>query len=95
MNYEVKITQSGRGGTIYFLETGKELPFGWELAIDGALLFFSSLPDWENFFGAIDLPQAQNRRDEIVERVCEEVVRQQTSGGKYAIEDDYISISFR
>lgn len=95
MNYKVKITQSGRGGTIYYLDNDKQLLFGWEFAIDGALLFYPQPPDWKDFFETNDLSQFQNRRDEIVERVCKEVVRQQTSGGIYTIEKDYISISFR
>ncbi len=94
MNYEVKIIDSGRGGTIFYLENGKELPFGWEFAINGALLFVPSPPHWNNFCANNDLPEAQNRRAEILERVCEEVVRQKAAGAKYEIGDDYISISF-
>ncbi len=95
MNYKVKITQSGRGGTIFYLENAQELPFGWEFAINGALLFVPSPPHWNNFCDRNDLPQARNRRDEILKRVCEEVIRQKTSGAEYEIEEDYISISFR
>ncbi|MCY7346240.1 MAG: hypothetical protein LH614_08485 [Pyrinomonadaceae bacterium] len=94
MDYQVKITQSGRGGTIYYRENEQELPFGWEFAINGALLFVPSPQHWNNFCDRNHLPSTQNRRDEILERVGREVVRQKTSGGKYAIEDDYISISF-
>jgi hypothetical protein len=94
MEYEVKITHSESGGTIYYLENDKELSFDWEVAVNGALLFVPSPARWNNFCAENDLPQAQNRRNEVLERVCEEVVRQKTSGTKYEIGDDYISISF-
>ncbi len=94
MNCEVKITQSGRGGTVHYLENGKELPFSWEFAIDGALLFVPSPPRWNNFCERNDFPQARNRRDEILEGISKEVIRQKTSGAEYTISDDYSSISF-
>ena len=94
MNYEVKIKDSGRGGTIYYLENDKELAFGWELATDGALLFVPSPPHWNNFCERSDFSQAQNRRGEILQRVCEESIRQKTSGAEYDISDNYISIPF-
>lgn len=94
MDYEVKISQSGRGGTIVYFENAQKLSFDWEFAIDGALLFVPSPLHWNNFCDRNDFTQAQNRRDEILERVCRDVIRQKTSGAKYEIDDDYISISF-
>ena len=93
-NYEVRITQSGRGGTIYYTENAQQISFDWEFAINGALLFVPSPRQWNDFCVGNDLPQAQNRHDEILETVCEEVLRQKTSGAGYTIGDDYISISF-
>lgn len=95
MNYEIKITQSGPGGTIYYLENEKQLSLTWEFAMNGALIFAPSPQHWNYFCGKNDLPEAQNRRDEILARVCEEVINQKASGAKYEIGDDYISISFR
>ena len=95
MNYEVKVTQSGRGGVIYYSENGKKLPFDWEFAINGALLFAPSPAHWNYFCDKNNLPEAQNRRDKILTRICEEVICQQTSGAEYEIGDDYISITFR
>ena len=95
MDYAVKIIQTGRGGTVYYQENAAALPFDWEFAVDGALLFVPSVPYWSNFCERHDLPQARFRRDEILKRVCEEIIRQKAAGAKYAIEDDYASISFR
>lgn len=95
MDYKVRIAQSGRGGTIYYAENAKELPFSWEFATDGALLFVPSPQHWNDFCDRNDLSQAQNRRDEILERVSEETVRQKAAGAKYVIGDDNISIAFR
>ena len=94
MDYKVNITQSGRGRTIYYLENDKEPAFNLESAIDGVLVFVRSPQHWNNFCDDNALPQARNRRDKILKRVCEEVICQKTSGAKYAIGDDYISISF-
>jgi hypothetical protein len=94
MNYEVKIIDSGRGGTICYLENNKELPFGWEFAINGALLFVPSPQHWNTLCASSDFPQAKNRRDEILNRICEGVIHQKALGAKYEIGDDYISISF-
>ena len=90
----MKIVQSGSGGTIYYAENERKLPFSWEFAVDGALVFVPLPPHWDNFCERNDLPQARNRRDEILKRVGEEIIRQKAAGAKYAIEDDYISISF-
>ena len=94
MDYTVKVIDSGRGGTIYYAENDQELPFGWEFAADGALIFVPSQHDWNDFRDENDLPPTQKRRDEILKSVCEEVVRQKAAGAKYTIGDIYISISF-
>ena len=94
MNYEVKISQTGRGGAVFYIENARKLAFDWEFAIDGALLFVPSPLRWNNFCEKNDFPQARNRRNEILESVCGEVIRQKTSGAEYTIGDDYISISF-
>ena len=46
MNYEVKISESGRGGTVFYVENARQLSFDWEFAIDGALLFVPSPLHW-------------------------------------------------
>jgi len=94
MSYEVKITQSGRGGTICYLENEKQLPLGWEFAMNGALIFVPSPSRWNYFCGENDLPEANDRRDEILRKVCQEIISRKASGAKYEIGDDYISISF-
>ena len=95
MNHEVKITQSGRSGTVFYFENARGFSFNWELAINGALIFVPSPPHWNYFCERNDFLLARNRRDEILERVCEESIRQKTSGAEYEIGDNYISISFR
>lgn len=94
LNYQVVITQTGRGGIIYYLEKDKQLPIDWEVATSGALLFVKSPKHWNNFCDSHDLPEARNRREEILEKVSREVIRQQASGADYEIGDDFISISF-
>ena len=90
---EVKIIQTGRGGTIHYAETGKELAFDWEFAIAGALVFVPSPPHWNNFVLRNYFPQAQNRRDEILERICEEIIRQK-SGGRETLNRRRIYFNF-
>ena len=94
MNYQVKINDSGGGGTIRYSENDQELPFDWEFAMNGALLFVPAPQFWNNFCARNNLPQACDRRDEILKSVSEEVIRQKSPGGKYEIGDAFISISF-
>ena len=94
MDYAVNVTQSGRGGIVYYLENAAALPFDWEFAVDGALVFVPSPPHWGNFCERNGLPHVRDGRDEILKRVCEEIIRQKAAGAKYTIGDDYVSISF-
>lgn len=39
MSYEIKVSQEGRGGTVFYVEDEKELPFDWEFSTIGAYIF--------------------------------------------------------
>ena len=77
MAHEVEITQSGRGGSIFYRENDQVVSFGWEFALDPALalIFGPKASQWDRA-----APWAQGRQDEIFQRVAEEVVRQKAQG---------------
>ena len=79
----VEITQSGRGGSIYYREGGNSITFGWEFALPPALalIFGTEAKHWEH-----QHPWAAGRQKEIFEFVAEEVIRQKSPGSDYESE---------
>jgi hypothetical protein len=75
--YSVKVAQSGRGGTIDYVELDGRLSFDWEFGGAGAvaLIFVPTTAQWETG------PQwSRGRREQILKRMTEAVIRQQAQG---------------
>ncbi len=83
MNSKVEITQSGRGGSIYYREGGNEIAFDWEFAGGSAvaLLLGTKAEHWDARY-----PWAAGRQAEIYESVVRETIRQKASNSRYTID---------
>ena len=75
--YGVKITQSGRGGTIEYVEGNGRLSFGWEFGGAGAvaLIFVPTTVQWE-----AGHQWRRGRREQILKRMNDAVIRRQAPG---------------
>jgi hypothetical protein len=93
VNYSVEVSQSGRGGTITYVEDGQRLPFDWEFSMSGATIFVPTPAQWDAYWAGT-AHCATGRRQEILERVAAEVRRQQASGAEISIEDNWIEFTF-
>jgi hypothetical protein len=85
----VSITQSGRGGTVFYILKEKRLHFYWEFGGNEvlALIFVPNDQTWEAQTG---IPLS--KRLEILTFVAQQVIRQRASGSIYRILDDVIEI---
>jgi hypothetical protein len=82
----VDITQTGRGGSIYYREGGNSIEFGWEFAASPAIALVFGPPGhgWDKAY-----PWARGRQAEIVAFVGSEIVRRKAPGA--ACEIDLVS----
>jgi len=94
MDYNVEITQSGRGGSINYIENEQALRFDWEFAMDGAYIFVPTAEQWDAYWQSNNLSWAQGRRQEILERLSEEVRQQKAESAKITFEDNCIHLRF-
>ncbi len=94
MSYQVEIQQTGRGGTIIYTEDHGSLSFDWEFAVGGADVFVTSPELWDANCASRGAGWAQGRRQEILERVADEVRQQQAPGSASTIEDNWIHFDF-
>lgn len=94
MNYVVDIDQSGRGGRISYAENGNTMCFDWEFAINGATVFVPSPDEWDLRCQKEGGGWARGRRQEILERVAQEVRRQKAGSASVSIEDHWIQFEF-
>jgi hypothetical protein len=81
----VEITQSGRGGSIYYREGRNAITFDWEFAPSPALalIFGPSSKGWDEHF-----PWAAGRQAEIFDFVGQEVLRQKADGCEFEVDLD-------
>lgn len=79
----VEITQSGRGGSIYFREGLNTVAFDWEFALSPVLaeIWGTKAKSWDGTH-----PWAAGRQEEIFEFVAKEVVRQKTDNCAYSMD---------
>jgi hypothetical protein len=94
MKYEVDIVREGRGGSVYYREDSWTLPFNWDITVDGFEVYVPRPDKWDEFCRRNNAPQGRNRRQEILERVAEEVRRKRAKKAKVTIDDMSIIFSF-
>jgi len=94
MKYEVSVSQTGRGGTIFYRESESELSFDWEFSMTGATVFVPSPSQWKSFCEARNFADAGERHEDILKNLGAELCRQQTSNGTFEIYDNWIEITF-
>lgn len=86
---KLEYTQDGRGGSIYYTEGAIRIEFGWEFGGGNTvvIIFIPEKKYWEAQTGT-----PLHRRDEILEFLCEHVIRDQAPGCKPKMYEDAISI---
>lgn len=79
----VEITQSGRGGSVYYREGVNSAAFDWEFALSPALaeIWGTKARDWDQTHA-----WAAGRQEEIFDFVAKEVVRQKTDDCAYSFD---------
>jgi hypothetical protein len=85
----VEILQSGRGGTIRFIQGATVLQFHWEFG-GGKALALIFVPDEKSWEAATGFPISD--RMKILEWTARQVIYQKASGSSYRITDDVIEI---
>ncbi|OJV14994.1 MAG: hypothetical protein BGO21_16975 [Dyadobacter sp. 50-39] len=86
---KLEYTQEGRGGSIYYMEGAIKIQFGWEFGGGNTvvIIFIPNLKYWEAQTGT-----PIYRRNEILQFLCEQVIRDQAAGCRYVMYEDSISI---
>jgi hypothetical protein len=82
--WSVVISGRGRAGTITYAEGEHEVHFEWELGGEDVVAIISG-PAPQNWDP--DLPWAQGRRREILNRVAQEVIRVQAPNSRAELAD--------
>lgn len=95
MSYKVERTQEGCGGWVYYIEDGVKLPFDWEYSATGFDIYAPSPQEWDTFCARHGAQTAFGRRQEVLQRVAEEVRRKKAKTAKVVIDDAGISFSFK
>jgi hypothetical protein len=94
MSYKVEIQQTGRGGLVKYIEHGGELCFDWEFASRGADIFIPDPLQWDTYCRNHGAGWAEGKRQEILERVAQEVRTQKARNSSVNIEDNWIHFDF-
>ena len=94
MSHKVEIEQTGRGGTIIYTEDSGSISFDWEFATDGVDVFVTPPEQWDANCASRGASWAQGRRQEILERVADEVRRQKATSASVSLEDQWIHFAF-
>ncbi|SDF35553.1 hypothetical protein SAMN04487996_11093 [Dyadobacter soli] len=86
---KLEYTQDGRGGSIYYKEGEISIQFGWEFGGGNTvvIIFIPETKYWEAQTGT-----PLSRRDEILDFLCQQVIRDQARGCHPVMYDDAISI---
>jgi hypothetical protein len=80
--------EGGRGGSVWYREGPHEHRFDWDLAARAPSVCFVYVPTYERWPAAV--PWAAERREEILHRVADEVVRQKCPGCRWEMEETMI-----
>ena len=94
MSYEVKIVREGRGGFVFYHEDGLTLPFDWDVTADGFEVYVPRPVEWDEFCRRNKAEQCIGGREQILERVTEEVRKKKAKKAKITTDDMGISFSF-
>jgi hypothetical protein len=79
---EVTISQKFRGGSIFYREGDKEVPFEWEFGGSVvALIWGTKGQDWDRCH-----PWAAGRQPEVYDFVAKEVIRQKAPTSNFEID---------
>jgi hypothetical protein len=89
MAWEVKFISKGPYGYIEYIEDGQTRQFYWEYGGGNTLASISvPTPDaWDT-----EVPWAKGRREEILDRVATETIRQQAPRAFVQMEDEFINL---
>ena len=90
MDFQVEISQEGRGGGIVYREPGGEYSTWWEFGAGAGVLAFIAVTDpqrWDR-----QIPWASGRRDEILLRIASEIIRQKAPGYDCKIDENFINV---
>jgi hypothetical protein len=91
--YEVLIDH-GKGGWLTYGEGGETARFSWKLAgKEGTLVAWVIVPTSKRW--AEDVPWAADRRDEILDRIARELLRQRCPTCRVLIQKDAIEMHVR
>lgn len=92
--YRVVITDQGHAGTVEYVEGDLRLPLWWEFTTGGAWVWAPSPVQWDAYWASSGAPQAAGRRDEILQRVARECVRQRATSVSFEVDEDGVSLRF-
>ena len=95
MSFAVQITQQGRGGTYYYLEHGAKLPFHWDFSSEGVEIYVPTPDEWTAYCEQHGATWAAGKRQQILERVAEEVRRRKAKYARITIEDHWVVLTFK
>ena len=94
MNYKVDIVREGRGGWVYYRENGTTLPFDWDVTMDGFEVYVPPPAEWDVFCKQNEATQCVGRRQQILERLTDEVRKKKGKKAKVTVDDMGIGFSF-
>jgi hypothetical protein len=83
-HWSVEVVTNGRSGSVIYHETAKSISFYWEFGGGDtvAIIWVEDLAVWRARY-----PWAIKRRQEIIERVAHEVIRQKASTCRAEFDD--------
>lgn len=82
MSYEVDFVKEGRGGWAYYREEEATLPFDWDITSDGFEVYLPPSAEWDEFCQKHQATQCIGRRQQIIERLAEEIRRKKAKKAK-------------
>jgi hypothetical protein len=95
MDYDVKMVRDGRGGWVYYCEGEVTLPFEWDITGNGFEVYLGPSAEWDEFCKKNNATHCQGRRQQIAERIAEEVRKKKAKKAKVTIDDVGIDFSFK
>ena len=91
-DWRVECKPSGRDGYVFYYEGSQELPFYWEYG-GGNVVVIARFDEPDKF--AVRYPWAAGRRREILERLAQELIRQQAPSCTAEIDEHGLCICIK